>query len=301
MKKNQIRIVVLLVLIIGNVALYLSLGSNYELSYDPERFNPTSNAALVSFKLSNEEGDVILENEEEGWRLNNLYTADGQLVSLFQRIVNNVKVRRPVEVEEDLKKIRVELKTADQIIEFEVWGNATKTKTYFSDEAGVFEVEIPGYRDYLGAIFELKPNQWRNREIFNGNWRTIQKLSIINETPVNIRFSDSFYLIEGIDEIDSTGVVNYLNLFEHFQVNEIITEQQISTLKSILDSKPIARLVIESIDYSSPKEIIIYPRVANQQYHVVRTESDLIAVVDAKRISELIVSPSYFRFKQETK
>ncbi|MEQ8239576.1 MAG: hypothetical protein RIA69_10210 [Cyclobacteriaceae bacterium] len=301
MKKNQIKAAILIVLIAGNILLFFGLGNKYELSYDPERFSPEVNAPLASFKISGNQSDVNLENKDDAWILNSVYKADQQLVALFQRIVNSVKVRRPVTLEEGTEKVKVVLKTTDELIEFDVWGNSTKTKTFFSDESGVYEMEIPGYRDYLGAIFELKPNQWRDREIFNGNWRTIQKLSIKNKMPVKIEFNDNFYLVEGISEIDSSKVVAYLNLFEHFQVNEIVSEEQIPSLKSILESEPLAKLVIESIDYSSPKEITIYPSIENQPYHVIRTESDLTAVVDADRISELIVPPSYFRFKPKTK
>jgi ribosomal protein S13 len=301
MKKNQIKTAILVLLIAGNIILFFGFGNKYELSYDPERFSPEANAPLVSFKIGSNQGEVILKNEEDAWTLNSIYKADQQLVALFQRIVNSVTVRRPVTLEEGTAKVKVALNTEDEVIEFEVWGNATKTKTFFSDESGVYEMEIPGYRDYLGAIFELKPNQWRDREIFNGNWRTIQKLSVQSNEPVKIAFSNDFYLVEGINEIDSSKVVAYLNLYEHFQVNEIVSEEQIPSLKSILESEPLAKLVIESIDYSSPKEMTIYSRVENQPYHVIKTESDLTAVVDADRISELLVAPSYFRFKPKTK
>jgi len=298
MKSLSIKLGFLILLIVANIALFFGIKGDYSLSYEPDRFSVKTNLEKIS--IINNAENISLGNANDGWILNESFDVDPSILTLFQRIMSNVQVRRPVEVVESDNVIKVELYGLEENINFKVWGNETKTKTYFSDESGVYEMEIPGYRDYLAGIFELKMNQWRNREIFSGNWRTIQKLEIIQESTLSIRFDDNFYLVDGIAALDSNSIVDYLNQYEHLQVNEIVTQDQIPTLDEIIQEAPLATIVIESIDYNSEKKIIVYPKKDDQPYHVIRTENDLTAVVDARRITNLLVSPSYFQFKAKT-
>ena len=108
---------------------------------------------------------------------------------------------------------------------------------------------MPGYKDNVVDIFKLHPDQWRDRLMFDGSWRTIQKATLNYTTGdvMEIAFKDKFFLVNDRQPQDSSAVIDYLNQFQYFEANEMISSGRFPQLDSLKDTKPTALLTIEDI------------------------------------------------------
>ena len=226
-KSNSILLVVAGLLLVSNLVLFLMRGSDKSLSFDADLYKIDNTEAIRSVRISGKEDTVLLENETEKWLLNNEYAVDEGLRRLLFSILQNVKVMKPVSLApEDSLDVFIQ---GEKELHFKVFGNLTKTKTYFHDLSSgkSYEVAIPGYSDYVGGIFELSANQWRDRVIMDENWRTIKSFLLQyktdNTADVFLEFDDTFFNVNGVSTMDSSFVVDYLNQFRSFEVNEIIS------------------------------------------------------------------------------
>ena len=147
-------------------------------------------------------------------------------------------------------------------------------------------------------IFQLTENQWRSRVVFDGSWRTIQKLNLVADgKELNISFNNIFFEVEGVSPIDSSGVVDYLNQFQVFQANEMISVGTFPELDSLASTEPSAILTLDDIQVEGQTSFEIYPALPNQNYHLVTKNGQLMMVFDRQRINALLKSNEDFRAK----
>ncbi len=215
--------------------------------------------------------------------------------------MKHVIVKRPVSVEVE-NGILVSLKLDGQEdLDFEVSGNAMKTKSYFTKDGQTYEVEIPGYRDYLAGIFELKPNQWRDRVIFDGSWRTIQRLTLdyrdADQNDFEISFNETFFQVSDIQQMDSSSVVEYLNEFQNWKANERLGRGAFDKYDSLAATSPYAILSIESINYTNEQVFSIYAPLKNDGFVLVTNQSGEMMVFDRQRISRILLKKDDFKVR----
>ncbi|MFY0599080.1 MAG: hypothetical protein JXR03_05380 [Cyclobacteriaceae bacterium] len=296
-RKNKLLFILALILLSVNVIFFFLPERKSQISFDENMFAVQDTSLIREISLKGEVSDVILTRSEDGWELNGRYAVDQGLRRLLFSILGKVKVKRPV-ADASVDGVTVDLDGK----KFLVSGNATKTKTFFTIDGQSFEVEIPGYRDYLGGIFELHMDQWRDRLVYNGSWRTIQKLDVnylANDIDdFQIAFSDRFFEIEGIDRIDSTLVVDYLNQFQYFQTNERISHGRFERYDSLSLTDPLAILTLESINYSTPERFFIYPAIANERFHLMKNSADELMIFDRNRVNNILLNHDSFKLKE---
>ena len=183
----------------------------------------------------------------------------------------------------DQEQIRLQLAT-----------NATGTKTYFVNEGVASEVAVPGYRDNVIDLFTLHPDQWRDRVVFDGNWRTIQQVHVSfagSEPSFNVRFDDKFFLINGESPSDSTAVINYLNQFEYFQANEMISSGRFTNFDSLSQTEPFATVTIDDIKGEKPVGFDVFPALNGQGFHLLMKNQSELMVLDAGRVARMLQKP----------
>lgn len=297
-QKNIILFGLILALLAANLVVSRVGFQNSSLSFDPARFTVSDTSTIAEVTFSGKDGDISLKRDGGTWTVNQTYPVDEGLRRLLFSILTRIEVKRiaQTEVMEGSTQVKI---AGDQPMEFEVFGNPTRTKTYFSAQGKTYEVELPGYRDYLGSIFELSKSQWRDRLLFDGNWRSIQRLTLNysdDKKDVDIRFQDQFFVVEGITEIDSNKVVNYLNQFDRFQVNELIDLSKLPDYQALAQTEPMAILTIESIHYSTRFSLSFYPMKETDRIGLIATSTGDWAVVDRKRISNLLVETDFFQY-----
>ena len=288
--KYAIAVAILLGL---NLALFLNDSSNdapkaekYFLSEDLE--------GVSRFTFAIEKDSVVIERSEQGWTLNGQYKADEGFINTLISILEKVEVGRTIDDwnREVLGNVEVEFDFNTRY-RFQIATNPTKTKSYFITNDIAKEVAVPGYRDNVIDIFTLHPDQWRDRTIVDGSWRTIQKIKVEkqNGESFEIAFNDNFFTVNGDAPYDSSAVVDYLNQFQQFQANEMISKRRFPDLDSLSDSEPLARVLIDDLKDENPTLLQIYPDDEKRGYHLVIDHTGQQMVIDGRRVQQILSNP----------
>lgn len=297
-KRNQSLLVVLVILLLANLSLLFSETRSSGVSFDERRFTIADTAGIRSIRITVPGKEITLDRAKPDWVLNGTDQVDEGLRRLMLSILQRVRVRRPVEVEKQ-EGIQVAIAGSEPLT-FSVWANPTKTRTYFSQEGSeeVYEVGIPGYNDYLGAIFELETDQWKDRLVFNASWRTIQRLELRYlkdpSAGFSIRFADQFFELDGVQSLDSSAVVDYLNQFQYFEANEWVSRGRFARYDSLALTQPMATLTIETINTPDPILLDIFPALPAEKHHLVRETHGNMLVVTASRIQSILRNQADF-------
>lgn len=308
MKAKNIRLIIILVLlIVANAFIWIWEPDYQQLNYQPDHFSVADTSLVKEVIISTPEKSNILSKSEDGkWQLNQQFSVDPNLRKVLLSVLNRVRIRR-VLTNEELSQVKtgnalnVEVKGVKNKV-FTVVGNPTQTKTYFIDleQDKGYEVEIPGYSDFVGGIFQLNTDQWRDRRIFSGNWRTIQEISIDYTDPsmkdLAIKFEGDFFKVEGVSKLDSNRVVNYLDQFINFQANEMISLGRFDRYDSLMNSQPYAVIFLDDIKISDPIRLEVFQSIPRERINLVKLEENDFMVIDNRRINSILQIPEYFQY-----
>ncbi len=299
-KTNKILLAVIAALALINIGLFFSGNLNSSGGVEKSIFAVSDTSMVNKISIQGLNSEISISRESNAWSLNNKYRVDEGLRRLFFSILQRVSVRKPVDMAPS-DSIYVSLQ-GEENLEFVMFSNPTKTRTYFyhPEDKQSYEVEIPGYNEYLGGIFELKENQWRDRLIMDENWRSIKsvKLDYSNDQPdLSIEFNGKFFNLEGVNSLDSSRVIDYLNQFQVFEVNEIISRERFPQYDSLSNTAPVAALTITSIRNSAPSQLKLYPAIDNMAFQLV-TKNDELMILDSERASQILMKPQDFQAKE---
>jgi len=299
-KRNKNLLIIFMMLLVVNVLFALIGGEKGGVSFDENKFILSDTSAVKFVKIGN---DIELKKTGADWMLNDEFGVDPYFKRLLFSILQRVKVKKPVDIDQEEGQL-VQV-GGEMPMTFSVWGNATKTKTYFALEGDdqVYEVHIPGYNDYLGGIFELTPDQWRDRLLVNASWRTIQHLTLdyqdSDEIDLDIAFNDDFFHVKDVAPIDSNAVVEYLNLFQYFQANEWLSAGRFPRYDSLSKMPPLATLTIETIDREMPFILDIFPKLEGERFNIGMTVGESLLVIDENRMRGILKRREDFLLKEE--
>jgi len=287
-RKTKRWLVVIGLLVVANVAVYFSGKSGGGVRFDEAQFAVRDTASVTSISI----GDVQLRKETT-WMVGQ-YPADPTFVDHLLNVLLRVRVKKPVG--EMSAEGAVAITVNDRAFHFKP--NDTKTRTYFIEEGQGYEMEIPGFSDYVGGIFELASDQWRNRLVYNGSWRTIQLLTLdytaTDADDFEIRFEKDFFKIDGIASQDTTRMMDYLNQFQYFQANERLSPGRVPYLDSLARTKPLAVLTIDDIQIDQPIRFTIFPRRPQDGFHLMLDPNGEMIVVDMQRAGMILMRKEEF-------
>lgn len=307
MKKKNLRLFSIAgFLVIVNLTFFLSSSGTFsrEKNYT---IAIADTSAVVSVKLTKGESVNTLQREGEGWTLNQEFGTDPGYTRILLAVMNRMAVKRRLGDTqlEDLKN-RVEsdavlVELAEQGRSFYVLGNRTYTKTYFLEpnlKVG-YEVEIPGYRDFVGGIFQLTTDQWRDRLIFRGNFRTIDRIQVKRneQTVFNAGLKDSYFQIDGLAAYDTLAFVNFLNGFNYLQANERISSGKYPQYDSLRNTADKSQLIIHDLGLAEPLVLDIYPALPGENFQLTVVNDKDMTVIASSRIQNWLKKPADFSLK----
>ncbi len=301
-KTNKILLALIVVLAVVNIGLFFSGKWNASGSSDQSIFMVADTSVVDKVQIQSPESTIDIVRVGGQWKLNDEFVVDEGLRRLFFSILQRVRVRKPVDLAPS-DSIHVQV-SGNNGLEFMVFSNPTKTKTYFyhPQQDQSYEVEIPGYNEYVGGIFELNENQWRDRLIMDENWRSIKSVNLDyqeeGQSDLSIAFNGEFFNLEGINSIDSTKVIDYLNQFQVFEVNEIISRERFPRFDSLSKTTPSATLTISSIRSAEPYQLMLFPVIENMAYQLVTNKNDDLMILDATRVNQILARPRDFQGKE---
>lgn len=295
MKKKHVYVIAILLLLGANILMLNTGGRSFSTSFDDKRLAVSDTGSIVSIVIKKEGEQVQIARSAQGWRVNNQYEIDNGFKNTLLAVLSRMKIKREVssvdfELLGEVTLIGSEERT------FAFGSNANRTQSFIVENGKIFEMQLPEFPGLMIDVFQLKKDQWRNRMIFNGNWRSIQNLNISGSHELSIRFDDKFFTIEDVADIDSNTVISYLNSYEFLSANEMISEGNFPAFDSLLAENALATIKIEDIGSDQPFELYIYPQLSNQGYQLVTSSDGDMMVFDSERVRSLLKNSSAFRY-----
>lgn len=309
MKQLNKHIAVLVGLVLVSLGLFfLGNQKGSQASFDTVLFQVKDTAGLKHIHVERK-GSVLDIAKGESWALDNGDKVDLSLIRVTKAIMSQVQVVRPVsklsfdEIKNDLKTkgSKVTITTDEGDLAFIAGGNANKSVCYFADSdlSEIYVVAIPGYQNYLSGIFELTRNQWRDRLLFDSNWRSIQNLNIDYATgdQLEIYFDKKMLAVRGVSHLDTAAFMSYLGQYQQFLLNDYLDEGQYPRYDSLASQEPLATLTIKDLDVDLSRTLRVYPLISNEKFYLLKDEKEQMIVLDKQRVEQLLQKPKYFAVK----
>jgi len=270
--------------------------------YDLLELSDTTKISRI--EMISGENSVVLSKANGKWLVNDKYKVDRSIRNFLVGVLKLVRVKREVgssqlaEVKQWMASGRKVIISGEQgvLAEFTATGNPSKTESYFTlaGESKVYQVELPGYPNYVSGIFEFTENQWRNRLLFSSDWRSIQSLTVDyaddQKKDVTIAFDKTTLKVVDLPEADTIVLENYIQQFESFFTNEFISKGQIPVYDSLMNATPVATIRLRDIDAAKNTELDVYPGPTDQPYVLLKDEAGNYSVCDAGRVRSLLIS-----------
>ncbi|MBX2962343.1 MAG: DUF4340 domain-containing protein [Cyclobacteriaceae bacterium] len=234
-KYNRNLAISFLVLTIVTIsyAYYTSLEKSV---VDVRAFNVTDLTTVNEVTMKQGERTTTLAFDGTRWNVDG-ELADRDLIDVLFATLQQVRPVRPVarNLADSILQVlnatgvQVSLRSeGDLQLSFLAGGNFRKSEAYFKRDGDetIYIVVIPGYRVYVSGIFELDKNGWKDRHVFQLNWRNFQRLetsfpeSASND--FNVGFSNSYFTIENMAAVDTTKLNDYLDAVSLLSVDEYL-------------------------------------------------------------------------------
>ena len=289
-RKNKRLLILIAILLIANLFFFFSGKDSSNVSFEADLFAVQDSSSLTSIKM----GDILLIKNGT-WRVGEA-PADPAFTDHLINVLMRVRINKPIGKMSSDGAIPIQINNERT---FYFSSNETKTKTYFISEGEGYQMEIPGFTDYVGGIFELERDQWRDRLVYDGSWRTIQKLTLDyvdgDRNDFTIQFEKDFFKMEGITSIDTATMMNYLNQFQYFQANERISAGRIPAMDSLAKTTPIAVLRLDDINIQREITFTIYQKRPEEPFHLLLDPNGEMIAVDAPRVANILRRKDDFR------
>jgi hypothetical protein len=177
--------------------------------------------------------DTVNLSFSGSWRVNGSQEADRDLIRILFATLQQLQAKRPVadsqadSVSTLLNTLgtRVEVFSGDDLqTRLTIGGNSLQTETYvMRDGMQPYLAVIPGYRVYAAGIFELTSVEWRDKRVFNFNWRNFAGLKITKrEESLNITAGDQGILVDGSPKADTAVLNTFLDAVSLLRVERFL-------------------------------------------------------------------------------
>jgi hypothetical protein len=260
-KKNKRLLLSFIGLTLFTVCVYFFGKGNSQIDIDTSLFKLEEGVNVNRVKLESPSGKVTLDFNGTRWSVNNNYEADRQLIKLLFATLEKAEPKRPVSTNQ-LKSVdsllsrngvAVSLYEGEQLVQsFQAGGNIQKTESYFQ-KAGQppYVMTVPGYRLYVSYILELDESGWRDKRVFNFNWRNFKSLNMIvpgdPSQNFEVSFKDQFFGITGIDAGDTTKLNDYLDAVSLLNADQFLKPGVSPLYDSLVKTRPAFRIEIKDI------------------------------------------------------
>ncbi len=244
----------------------MSRGSRKQrLALDDIYFSVIDTANIDRVEIQSASFENLLTRSGEDWRINDKYMVDPSMKTVLLTVLNKVRVQRPVPINKaeeigrnlSLKGVHVSIYSGNELIHSFISGGNDVSISYFMKEnEDPFIVHLPGYDSYVSGIFEVSENDWRDRFIFSTNWIGLKELKLeypdSNLVSFTIEMADTHLTIPGVTPLDTTAMMEFIDLFSYFQVDQFINAGDNPQYDSIFTTTPYALLSIDDTSFDVP-------------------------------------------------
>jgi hypothetical protein len=273
----------------------------------PDLFQVTDLTKIDQIVLVKKDKRTELKFDGIRWRDNDEQADRNMIDVLFATLQQAIPVRPVAKSMQDsvsrqlqLEGIKVSLMSEGQTeLTFLAGGNARKSQAWFQkDDDVAYSMTIPGYRVYVSGIFELDHSGWKDKYVFQINWRNFQSLHVeFPEAAANdfdVRFIDNFFSVEGLSAVDTTKLNDYLDAISKLTVDDYADRGEISD--SLQTSTPHMSFYISDV---SGKEysLAIYLNDNTKRTVMGIINSTQLAFFNRKKLDPILRDRNYFILK----
>ncbi len=289
------------------VSLFFLTGEIVQPDIDRDYFKIPELEKIDRVSLTSSRGSVELKYAGNRWRVNDTWEADAQMIKVLFATLQQAEPRRPVSatlkdsVSQWLKNKGIHVTLWEEGISktaFIAGGNTLKTEAWFlkEEEAMPYIMNIPGYRVYVSGIFELDVQGWRNKRIFDFNWRNFKSLTATfpSEPKQNFEIENKqgYFGIKSLTATDTAKLNNYLDNVSLLFATRFI-ENGLPAIDSLTANVPAARIEITDIaDRSYSLELFALRNKDNEVYG--RLAGGQIVTLNKIKIAEIVRKKEYF-------
>lgn len=304
---NQYLVASLVVMSMVSVSLFFLSGESKQ-DIDKDLFKIPDLDKIDSVILASSRGTITLQYVGSHWRVNDSWDADSQMIKVLFATLSQVEPRRPVPVAQrdsirlwlDKSGVRVILYEAGvERGAFVAGGNAPKTEAWFlkGGSSQPYVMTIPGYRVYVSGVFELDQSGWRNKRIFDFNWRNFKSLvATYQKDPKQgfvIGMTEGVFGIRDLVATDTARLNSYLDEVSLLFASSFIDKGR-KSIDSLMATQPAARIEITDIANRSYSLDLFAPgKSANLVYG--RLGDGQIVSLEKNKVAEIARKKDYFR------
>ena len=261
--------------------------------------------------LHSAEGTVDLKFEKNHWRVNGKWDAEMQMIKLLFATLNQSEVRRPVaaavkdSVLQRIKQKGIHVTLAEAGVsknDFLAAGNEPKTEAWFLKvgETQPYVMIIPGYRVYVAGILEMEEREWRDKRIFDFNWRNFRSLTAVYQKEPNqsleIEMKGQYFGIKNVERTDTSKLNSYLDAVSLLFATRFVAPHQ-SGIDSLVTTAPAVRIEIKDIANRTYSLELFAPRRKDDEIYGRLADGEIVAF-EKKIIAEIVRRRDYFVFQE---
>jgi hypothetical protein len=305
-KKNK-RLAVLTAVLLAAVAVtWLSGTSGAGMDVNKQAFHVEDFTLIDRVEMEWQGKSIVLTYANRNWTVNGNFDADRDMVRVLFATLSQVEPQRPVNAKRRdatrafLSKDGVHIKLfagSDLKLAFDAGGNQQKSEAWYQTATeGPYVMGIPGYRVYAAGVFEQDLIDWREKLVFDFNWRSFQRLEA--NFPKEPAQNFSITLSESIPDVvemageDTTKVNDYLDAVSLLTVARFYKPGQSKKFDS-LSAVPLSFSIRVSERGGKVHSLDLFPPVRGEQAALGRWD-DALVFFDRNDIIQIAKKKNYF-------
>ncbi len=314
MLENQnIRLLVLLVVLCASVtaAIFFQQDEN-RVIVDPSIFRVNDLTKIDGVVLESPTGKVKLHYESSGWKVNNRFYADRQLITVLFATLEQTIPKQPVaSSQRDSVNARLDASGVSVSIyegsvlrkQFQAGGGDKNTESWFrlNKNSEAYLMTIPGYRVNVAQIFELDENGWRDKRIFDFSWRNFKSLSATFYSDRNADFGiarkDAFYTIVGMENADTAKVNTYLDDLSLLRADQILSPGFSKRYDSLSKTIPVSSFEITDIANRTYR-LSLFQLIKGESLILGRAHENDLVLFNREKFFRAFRKRAYFKQRQ---
>jgi hypothetical protein len=239
--------------------------------------------------------------------VNGEYDADRNLVKVFFATIDQMVPKREVagansdSLLAQFADTHVEVSLFEkdnERLSFWIGGDSKKGETLAKKEQGpLYLMKIPGYRVYVAGIFESGPGVWRDKRIFDFNWRNFRQLSaLFPASPADnftVVFKDGYFGIEQLQAVDTTTINDYLDAVSLLEASEYVMHGEEKQYDSLLNSTNSFSIEVSDIA-GRTYSLTLYKPTTSAAQVLGRTHAGEMVLFDRSAIAPIAKGKQHF-------
>ena len=304
-KRNIQLLIMLAVTIVVTVLVFYFTTDGAEEVVDKNVFKLADLTQVDRITLLKEGKTVDLKFEGSRWRVNG-QLADRRMIDVLFATLQQVEPKRAVasSIQDSIGKVladhgvKVSLYVQSEIQkEFMAGGNGSRTLAYFKnpEDPEAFIMVIPGYRVYASGIFELDENGWKDKYVFNFNWKNFQNLKASYVNPKNdfeIARGKDYFQVQGLTASDTSKLNDFLDAVSLLTVDQYINPAEVNGYDSLIQTAPFESLTVNEIS-GKTYSLALYEMGSNNQVLGV-IQGSQPALVDRRKVAGMFRTKNWF-------